>query len=133
MNRAAPLRRSKPLSRKTPMRRKAPRRRSREGADPGYVKWLHEQPCVALRMGGFSAGCEGGIQQSHGRNLDGPTGVGRKEPDRNSIPMCARLHALWEARQGVFEGWSNEHRRLWMLARIVEYNAAYQLSGGVLA
>jgi hypothetical protein len=130
------MKRSKPLSRKTPMRRKAPRRRSRVGADPGYVKWLHNRPCVLAGRPPTGPGyheCAGRIEQSHARNLNGPTGVARKESDANSVPMCTGAHREWEARNGYFKHWSREARRQWMIGWIVQEHAAYQLSGGVLA
>ena len=127
------------IERKTPLRRsgrikvKPPRRLSRPGADRDYVAWLHNQPCIGEEQ--FrSHNCEttrwcNPIEQSHDRNM---TGLGRKEPDRNSVPMCRVLHRQWEENRVNFAGWSKEKRHAWMAERIIEANAAYELTGGVL-
>jgi hypothetical protein len=62
------------------------------------------------------------IQQSHERNM---TGMGRKEPDLRSVPMCRSLHEQWEQHRGRFDGWPKTCRRDWMAARIAETNAAW--------
>ena len=111
----------KPL-RRTRIKRKPARRLKREGANPGYVAWLHSLPCLALLLGGFEAGCEGRIEQSHERNM---TGMGRKEPDLRSVPMCTRFHRHWEQHTGRFKGWSKEQRREFMVKWIAFYNAKF--------
>jgi len=119
-----PLRRPpkapKPL-RRSRMKRKPTR--PRRGADPAYVAWLHEQSCVGEEFKSYPVHhCGGRIEQSHDRNM---TGLGRKEPDRRSIPMCSDLHAQWEARSGWFAGWDKEKRVEYMGERIARYNTQY--------
>jgi hypothetical protein len=129
VNRSAPLARSAPLQRHKRMRR-GPSRRSlnRTLAAALYVRWVHGRPCVL----DAAHACAGPIQQSHGRNLDGPTGMGRKESDFDSVPMCRGCHEQWEQYKGAFAGWTREQRRLWMQAQIVIEHAEFELSGGVL-
>jgi hypothetical protein len=117
-----------------PIRRKRTRRVERKTAEEqAYTAWVHTRTCVGRRsfQGGMSGvgphRCEGCIQQSHGRNLHGVTGLGLKPNDLDSIPMCAALHAQWEQRAGWFEGWSKEDRRAWFVERIAEENAAFQM------
>ena len=118
---AKPKKPRQPL-RRSWMRKKPARRLKREGANGGYVAWLHSLPCLALVLGGFKAGCEGRIEQSHERNM---TGMGRKEPDLRSVPMCTRFHRHWEQHAGYFKDWPKEQRRAWMAAWVAEYNAAW--------
>ena len=116
------MKRHKWISRSKPLRKKRSRRVERM------------RPCVGRRsFGGGMSGvqphrCDGPIQQSHGRNLDGVTGLGLKPNDLVSVPMCAGLHAQWEQRRGHFEGWDKEERRTWFLERIVEENAAFRMN-----
>ena len=133
-----------PIQRKTPLAGSKMRRKPtkpRKGADPAYVTWLHGQECIALKLGGFHAGCTGRIEQSHARDI---TGMGRKEPDRNSVPMCTGLHRAWEQHSGYFTGWSKAERREFMATLVMAYNANFDaetranvqagaLAGGVLA
>lgn len=128
------MKRSKPLRRGGPIRRKRTRRVERKTPEEqAYTTYVHTRPCVGVRsfQGGMSGvqphRCEGAIQQSHGRNLHGVTGLGLKPNDLDSVPMCAGLHAQWEQRAGRFEGWSKEERRAWFASRIIEENAAFQL------
>jgi hypothetical protein len=122
------------LTRRTPLKRngyivrKRPRRLSRAGADPAFVAWLHTQPCVAREIW-HSHICRGRIEQSHLRSM---TGMGIKEPDKQSVPMCGSLHRQWEQHTCRFSGWSKLDRFAWMVARIAEVHAAYKLMGGVL-
>ena len=122
------LQRSTPL-RRSPLRRKRLRRLDRPGSDPGYKAWVHTQCCSVGSMG-LGWWCEGPIQQAHLRN---GTGIGRKEPDRNSIPLCRSHHEQYDQHRGVFEGWDRSRRLAWFLLRIAEANAAYIEQGGVLA
>ena len=122
------LTRHAPLKRGGYIVRKRPRRLSRAGADPAYVSWIHTQRCVM--HGKDSHACSGRIEQSHLRNM---TGMGRKEPDKQSAPMCTSLHRQWEQHTCRFSGWSKFERFAWMVARIAETHLAYQLEGGVLA
>ena len=121
------MKRGAPLTRKTPLRRtrmrKAPTK-PRKGADPAYVAWVHTQACVLDHQ------CEGRIEQSHGRNLVGLTGTGRKEKDRNSVPMCTKAHREWEARDGFFRYWSRDARREWMIGWISRANEAFDRERG---
>jgi hypothetical protein len=128
ISRSTPLQRSSPL-RSTRMKRKPPRRLSRPGADPAYVSWLHARPCVGPKVDSFHRCC-GRLEQSHLRST---TGMGRKEPDKRSVPMCSVLHREWEEHTGVFAGMSKSDRLAWMILRIAEEHLAYQLGGGVLA
>ena len=133
MKRAGYIERKTPLRRSGRIKVKPPRRLSRPGADRAYVAWLHTQECVG--EGRFKhhicawTRFNNPIEQSHARDM---TGMGRKEPDRNSVPMCQILHRQWEERSLNFRGWTKEQRRVWMAERIVEANAAYELAGGVL-
>ena len=106
---------------KTRLRRRATR--PRKGADPAYVAWIHTQPCIGGMLAHLSNhDCAGRVEQSHLRSM---TGMGRKEPDRNSIPMCSRLHAEWEQHAGSFYGWAKAEREAWMRSQIVEVNAKF--------
>lgn len=130
MRRSAPLARSGPLRRARPMRRGPSRRTlSRKLAEALYVRWIHTRTCV---LAGFD--CRGPIQQSHARNIGRlPTGMGCKESDFASVPMCMKHHLEeWEARAGAFAGWTNDQRRAWMVAAIAAEHLAFQLEGGVI-
>lgn len=107
------------------MKRKTSRRvAGKTAADKAYTAWVHTQPCVGLYADPGHE-CDGPIEQSHGRNLDGMTGLGRKAPDRDSVAMCRSLHVEWEQRAGWFYDWPREMRRVWMQKRILEANARY--------
>lgn len=126
--RTAPLRRGKALQRKAPINRKRSRRvAGKTAADGDYTAWIHTQPCAgrALFLSYPVHRCAGPIEQAHARNLDGMTGFGRKEADRNSIPLCRALHREFDEHRGWFFGWSKERRREWMVERIVEANGRY--------
>lgn len=124
------------ISRTTPLRRhrrmkRGPSRRSlnRKLAEALYLRWLHKRPCVLA-----GPQCSDVIHQSHARNIGPlPTGMGRKESDFQSIPMCSKHHLEeWEAYAGAFAGWTNEQRRAWMVAQIACEHVAFQLEGGVI-
>jgi hypothetical protein len=53
------------------------------------------------------------------------TGMGRKEPDLRSVPMCRSLHQQWEEHRGRFYRWGKEQRRAWMAALIDITNARW--------
>jgi hypothetical protein len=125
----AAIKRSSPLQRHKRIRRGPSRRTlNRKLAEALYLRWLHGRECVVRG----SSYCAGLIQQSHARNIDGPTGIGRKESDFNSVPKCARHHAQWEAHAGAFAGWSKEARRRWMKAAIAVEHMEFKLAGGVI-
>ena len=132
MNRSAPLQRSAPLKRRKRMKR-GPCKRSlnRTLAAALYLRWLHGRPCCVR---GSASPCEGDIQQSHARNIGPlPTGMGRKEDDFQSVPMCKSHHLEhWEAHAGVFAGWSRELRRAWIVAAIAAEHCEFQLEGGLI-
>lgn len=112
-----PKKARKPLKRSW-IKRRRPRRLSRPGSDLAYLGWLHKQPCILA----LSHRCERGIQASHLRHH---TGLGLKEPDRNAIPMCAKLHEEWEQHRGVFKGWTNWERFCWFTRAIAATLAAH--------
>jgi hypothetical protein len=125
----APRKARRPLPRKRMKRGPSRRSLNRKLAESLYLRWLHARSCV---LAGFE--CNGPIQQSHARNIGPlPTGMGRKESDFQSVPMCSRHHLeQWEARAGAFAGWTNDQRRAWMVATIAAEHLAYQLEGGVV-
>lgn len=104
--------------------RKEPRRKSRLGYDPGREEFARSLPCVGSSDPAHI--CRGGdVQASHDRNPMGglPTGLGRKENSRRTIPMCPHNHlAEWERHAGMFDGWDSEKRHYWMQDRINEVN-----------
>lgn len=132
MNRSAPLQRTNPLRRRKAMKR-GPSRRSlnRTLAAALYVRWLHTQACV-LAAPDWANDCAGPVQQAHARNLNGPTGLGLKEDDLSSIPLCRHHHEQFDQYRGVFAGWTRDQRRAWMVAQIAAAHCAFQLEGGVV-
>jgi hypothetical protein len=144
------IKRSAPLQRRKRLRRGPSRRTlNRKLAETLYLRWLHSQPCIgtdafppgeyhgpwhiAMRDKHPGHVCAGRIEQSHARNIGSlPTGMGRKEDDFKSVPMCSGLHRQWEERSGWFAGWTKEQRRAWFIARIAECHLRFQQEGGVL-
>jgi hypothetical protein len=95
-----------------------PRRLDRPGSDPGRLEFCRSLPCLgAVCFPGHV--CSGPVEASH---LRAHTGLSRKEPDRKTAPKCSALHRDWERRRGVFDGWDNDRRFLWMTDRINETN-----------
>lgn len=105
---------------------KAPRRLSHPDYDAGREEYARRQMCVGLAA--FPAHvCVGVNEASHERNPQGgmPTGTGRKEPSRLTVPKCSQLHRDWTRTEGPFEGWPNDARHEWMLARTDETNVGW--------
>lgn len=104
------------------MKKKPPRRLATE--DAGRMEFARHGTCVgSIWFPGHI--CRGDLTASHERNPPGelPTGTGRKEDPRKTCRMCRGLHLdEWEARAGVFEGWTNEQRHDFMTARYTEVN-----------
>ncbi len=69
--------------------RKAERVRS-----PSHLAWVRGFACLAF--GRDPAGCEGRIEAHH-ISEDGSAGMGIKAPDSNTVPLCAKHHALGHA------------------------------------
>lgn len=137
MKRGSPLKRSSPLARKSPLK---PRKRMKRGpsrrtlnrtlAAALYVRWLHDgRPCACR---GDASPCSGRIEQAHARGLSGPTGLGLKESDFDSIPLCSKHHRDYDQHKGVFAGWSREARKRWMRAAIAVEHVEFKLGGGVI-
>lgn len=77
-----PLRRStKAIARLVPpkKRRRSKAERLRIYGPPGFVEWIHEQPCIACGIVGFS-------EVAHTKT----GGMGRKAGWRDSVPLCGR-------------------------------------------
>ena len=96
----------------------APLAKSRKGSDPKYLAWLHTQPCVALMLGAHG----GPIEAAHHRNM---TGLGRKEPDRNAIPLCRKHHQEFDQHRGDFDR-EADVRKAWFERHIAETRARYE-------
>lgn len=101
-----------------------------------FTEWVHGQAChVWFIHGGVAAlagpvhGCEcsGRVEQSHLRHN---TGLGRKESDFKSVPMCSRHHQLWEQHAGPFKGLTNMQRFALMTGWIAEVHRAYERDTG---
>jgi hypothetical protein len=104
------------------MVKRSPRRIARETPrEKLYKAWIHEQMCVA-HPGVSNLACIGPIEQSHERSM---TGMGRKEPNLRSIPMCRHLHQTWEQHDGFFTGWTKARRRAWFDIHVRYYNAKF--------
>lgn len=65
-------------------KRSKPRKRSRKKSEreriygpPGYVEWIHEQPCIACGVVGFS-------EVAHVKS----GGMGRKSDWTDTVPLC---------------------------------------------
>lgn len=126
------------LARHTPLKRsrwgvsRGPSRRVKRKTDEEktYTAWVHTQRChvwfisdawLSPHLAGKDS-CAGRVEQSHLRHH---TGLGRKESDLKSVPMCSRHHGLWERRDGPFRGLTNLQRFALMSGWIAECHEAY--------
>src|SRR5215468_9034822 len=120
--RAVPKPLPRPKKRK-PLRRKPARRLSRLGSDPGRLEFCRAFPCVMN-----SLVCDGPIEASHDRNM---TGLGRKEADDRTVPMCRKHHQDWEQHKGWCEGWTKEFRKERIAHWIRSVNRAWRSTSDV--
>lgn len=117
----------RPGMKRSRIKPKPPRRLDGPGSDPGRLEYARAQLCVGAACFPDHI-CIGDVQASHERNPMGglPTGMGRKEPDYLTTSKCAELHRQWTDHAGVFRGWSNERRHVWMAERITETQAGWE-------
>lgn len=117
-----------PIKRRTPIKRKRARRIDRKGdGERRFTTWIHDnQRCVGHGLIASHV-CSGRLEQAHARNM---TGLGLKESDLNSVPMCSALHAAFDGHTAWFRGWSKEERRVWFMARVAECQARYEIETG---
>jgi hypothetical protein len=124
------------LKRKKPMRRRSSRRvRRKTAAERAHLDRVHASPCAGdgrlfVRVDSPDMMlhlCDGPIQAAHFRNM---TGVGRKESDLTTIPLCRSLHEQYDQAKGVFAGWGRDARKQWHLARQAEFSGSQRFAQG---
>lgn len=123
------LRFPKPVkAKKTPKRKKrhTPKRVEKETpAEKAWKAWVHQRPCAGIRSftnhGNY---CYLNVQQAHLRDM---TGLGLKESNYLSIPLCMDLHSAHDEARGPFAPMGREGRKHWMFARLIEERAQYSL------
>lgn len=103
------------LNRYMPMRQSSLKPKRGRVPDPGYLRWLRNQPCAV-------PGCTASfIESAH----IGPRGFGVRCDDRQAIPLCAGHHRTRRDAHHVLGKQFWEHHGLdrWLL--IEYYNSMY--------
>ena len=85
------------------------------------MDWLHTRPCIALyqifgslvHVHSESDQLENKLEAAHFRDL---TGASLKESDLTAIPLCKRVHDMYDGRTlrgSYFEGWTRDEKKTW--------------------
>lgn len=127
MKRGGYIKRKAPIKRGGRIRPKQTRRVARKtDEEMAFTSWCHAPGRRCAARATVPHECQGPIQMAHPRNLDGPTGTGRKEADLLALPLCMWIHQALDQHKGPFTGWSREQRKLWWMERSIEVIAEWK-------